>query len=141
MDSSFLINFLALDRMDILGRLPHFRFHVVNHVSAEIRYEDQRRRLQTAIETGIVTEIVRLETRPSRKGLRTSSRTFTATSELADRDQKPRSSRSRKSSEGESRSRSPSGQHGTVGAAPILLPHHPETARKTVNQRLLLKKV
>ena len=56
-DSSFLINFLALDRMDILGRLSRFRFHVVNHVSAEIRYEDQRRRQLTAVESGIVTKI------------------------------------------------------------------------------------
>jgi predicted nucleic acid-binding protein len=60
-DSSFLINFLALDRMDILGRLPQFRFHVVNHVSAEIRYEDQRRRLQAATESGVVTEIEVIE--------------------------------------------------------------------------------
>lgn len=56
-DSSFLINFLVLDRMDILGGLSQFRFHVVNHVSAEIRYEDQRRRLRAAIESAIVTEI------------------------------------------------------------------------------------
>ncbi|MGH7307064.1 MAG: hypothetical protein ACREK6_00045 [Candidatus Rokuibacteriota bacterium] len=56
-DSSFLINFLVLDRMDILGGLPQFRFHVVNHVSAEIQYEDQRRRLRAAIESGVVTEI------------------------------------------------------------------------------------
>jgi hypothetical protein len=56
-DSSFLINFLVLDRMDILGGLPQFRFHVVNHVCAEIRYEDQRGRLQAALESGIVTEI------------------------------------------------------------------------------------
>jgi predicted nucleic acid-binding protein len=56
-DSSFLINFLVLDQMDILGRLPQFHFHVVNHVSAEIRHEDQRRRLRAAIEGGIVTEI------------------------------------------------------------------------------------
>jgi len=41
-DSSFLINFLAVDRMDILGRLRQFRFHVVNHVRAEVRYDDQR---------------------------------------------------------------------------------------------------
>ena len=56
-DSSFLINFLVLDRVDVLGGLPHFRFHVVNHVTAEIRYEDQRTRLQAAEERGIVTEI------------------------------------------------------------------------------------
>ena len=56
-DSSFLINFLVLDRMDLLGGLPQFRFHVVNHVTAEIRYEDQRARLQAAMESGMVTEI------------------------------------------------------------------------------------
>jgi predicted nucleic acid-binding protein len=56
-DSSFLINFLVVDRMDILKRLPRFRFHVVNHVRAEIRYESQRARLQAAIDGGGVTEI------------------------------------------------------------------------------------
>ena len=56
-DSSFLINFLAVDRMDILSRLLQFRFHVVNHVRAEIRYESQRVRLRAATESGGVTEI------------------------------------------------------------------------------------
>lgn len=56
-DASFLINFLAIDRMDILGRLPQFRFHIVNHVLAEIRYETQRARMRTALEAGTVTEI------------------------------------------------------------------------------------
>jgi predicted nucleic acid-binding protein len=56
-DSSFVINFLAVDRMDILGRLPQFRFHVVNHVLAEIRYESQRLRMRTALEAGTVIEI------------------------------------------------------------------------------------
>ncbi|OLB96266.1 MAG: hypothetical protein AUH30_13165 [Candidatus Rokubacteria bacterium 13_1_40CM_68_15] len=56
-DSSFLINFLAVDRMDILGRLRQFRFHVVNHVRAEVRFDDQRGRLQAAMEGGAVTEI------------------------------------------------------------------------------------
>jgi predicted nucleic acid-binding protein len=56
-DSSFLINFLVVDRMDILRRLPQFRFHVVNHVRAEIRYESQRARLHAATESGAVTEI------------------------------------------------------------------------------------
>jgi predicted nucleic acid-binding protein len=62
-DSSFLINFLVLDRMDILAGLPQFRFHVVNHVSAEIRYEDQRRLFQAAMDSGVVTEIEITETR------------------------------------------------------------------------------
>jgi predicted nucleic acid-binding protein len=56
-DSSFLINFLAVDRMDILSRLQQFQFNVVNHVLAEIRYETQRLRLQAALEARTVTEI------------------------------------------------------------------------------------
>jgi len=56
-DSSFLINFLVLDRTDLLGRLTKFHFHIVNHVRAEIRYGDQRARLQAAVEGGIVTEV------------------------------------------------------------------------------------
>lgn len=56
-DSSFLINFLVVDRMDVLGLLTQFRFHVVNHVRAEIRYDDQRARLRAAIESGVVAEI------------------------------------------------------------------------------------
>lgn len=56
-DSSFLINFLVLDRMDILGELAQFRLHVLNHVRAEIRYENQRARLQAAVDSGIMTEI------------------------------------------------------------------------------------
>lgn len=56
-DSSLLINFLVLDRMDILDGLPQFRFHIVNHVRAEIRYEDQRARLEAALESGVMTEI------------------------------------------------------------------------------------
>jgi predicted nucleic acid-binding protein len=56
-DSSFLINFLVLDRVDLLGGLPQFRFHVVNHVTAEIRHADQRARLRAAVVSGIVTEI------------------------------------------------------------------------------------
>src|SRR2546425_6103269 len=43
--------------MDILGRLRQFRFHVVNHVRAEVRFDDQRGRLQAAMEGGAVTEI------------------------------------------------------------------------------------
>src|SRR5438046_886818 len=43
--------------MDIVSRLPQFRFSVVNHVRAEIRYESQRVRLEAAMESGGVTEI------------------------------------------------------------------------------------
>lgn len=56
-DASFLINFLAVDRMDILGKLPGLRFHLVNHVRAEVRHDDQRARLEAALEGGVMTEI------------------------------------------------------------------------------------
>ncbi|MFQ5852292.1 MAG: hypothetical protein ACE5JU_17135 [Candidatus Binatia bacterium] len=55
-ESSFLINFLAIDRMDILGGLGQFKFHVVDHVTAEIRYPDQQARLRAALAAGIVSE-------------------------------------------------------------------------------------
>jgi predicted nucleic acid-binding protein len=53
-DSSFLINFLAVDRVDILAALRQFRFHVLDHVVAEIRDEEQRGRLEAALEQGIL---------------------------------------------------------------------------------------
>jgi predicted nucleic acid-binding protein len=53
-DSSFLINFLALDRLDILAALRQFRFHVLDHVLAEIRYEEQRRRLEAGMQRKVV---------------------------------------------------------------------------------------
>jgi hypothetical protein len=33
------LHFLAVDGMGFIARLPQFRFHVVNHGRAEIRYE------------------------------------------------------------------------------------------------------
>jgi predicted nucleic acid-binding protein len=56
-DSSFLINFLTVDRMDILSKLTRMRFHMVNHVRAEVRYDDQRARLEAAMDRGVITEI------------------------------------------------------------------------------------
>jgi predicted nucleic acid-binding protein len=56
-DASFLINFLAVDRMDIVGKLPGLRFHLVNHVRAEVRHDDQRARLGVALAGGMMTEI------------------------------------------------------------------------------------
>jgi hypothetical protein len=44
-DSSFLINFLVLDRVDLLGGLPQFRFHVLNHVTADTRTSGHGSRL------------------------------------------------------------------------------------------------
>lgn len=53
-ESSFLINFLAVDRMDILAGLRQFKFHVLDHVSAEIQYPEQQARLQAALTAGIM---------------------------------------------------------------------------------------
>jgi predicted nucleic acid-binding protein len=56
-ESSCLINFLVLDRMDILGGLRQFKLHVLDHVTTEIRRPEQRARLQPAVAVGIVTEL------------------------------------------------------------------------------------
>ncbi|MFQ5899689.1 MAG: hypothetical protein ACE5JN_15780, partial [Candidatus Methylomirabilia bacterium] len=56
-ESSFLINFLAIDRMDILAGLHQFKFCVLDHVKAEIQYPDQQARLQAAVAAGIVSEL------------------------------------------------------------------------------------
>lgn len=56
-DSSFLINFLLLDQMALLGGLREFSFRVLNHVTAEVRYEVQQARLQAALAADIVSEI------------------------------------------------------------------------------------
>jgi len=54
-DTSFLVNFLALNRMDLLRGLRAYAFHVPNHVVAEVEYENQRERLKTAIREGTLT--------------------------------------------------------------------------------------
>ncbi|MBI4611949.1 MAG: hypothetical protein HY726_23410 [Candidatus Rokubacteria bacterium] len=56
-ESSFLINFLAVDHMDILAGLRQFKFYVLDHVRAEIQYPDQQARLQAAVAAGIVSEL------------------------------------------------------------------------------------
>lgn len=56
-DSSFLINFLLLDQTALLGGLREFSFHVLNHVTAEVRYEAEQARLQAALAAGILSEI------------------------------------------------------------------------------------
>jgi len=56
-DTSFLVNFLVLDRMDILRQLRAYAFRVPNHVIAEVEYEDQKARLHTALAEGTVSEI------------------------------------------------------------------------------------
>lgn len=55
-DTSLLLNFLRIDRMDILGALPGFRFCVLNHVIGEITQEPHATRLQAALAQGHVVE-------------------------------------------------------------------------------------
>ena len=43
--------------MDVLGKLTRLRFNMVNHVRAEIRYDEQRARLEAAMVGGVMTEI------------------------------------------------------------------------------------
>lgn len=56
-DTSFLINFLALNRMDILHGLRRYAFRIPNHVVREIEYEDQKEKLQDALAGGTLSEI------------------------------------------------------------------------------------
>ena len=55
-DTSLLVNFLRIDRMDILGVLPGFRFCVLNHVIGEVTQEPHAARLQAALAEGHVVE-------------------------------------------------------------------------------------
>lgn len=57
-DTSVLVNFLRIDRMDLLGALPH-AFLATNHVGAEITdsYPDQIKRYEVALASGIVVEV------------------------------------------------------------------------------------
>lgn len=58
-DTSVMVNFLALDRVELLARLPDYRFAVTDHVRAEVtaHYKDQLQRLEQAIAKGILQEI------------------------------------------------------------------------------------
>jgi hypothetical protein len=51
-DTSILINFLHLDRLDLLGDLPGYEFLVPDHVVEEIRDPGQRERLEIGIRSG-----------------------------------------------------------------------------------------
>ena len=50
-DTSVLINFLRIDRMDLLGRHP-CRFLATDHVEAEIEDDEQRARYAAAVTAG-----------------------------------------------------------------------------------------
>jgi predicted nucleic acid-binding protein len=55
-DASLLLNFLRIDRTDILGALPRFRFYVVNHVVNEITREPHAARLNVALQQAHVAK-------------------------------------------------------------------------------------
>ena len=56
-DTSVLINFLRIDRIDLIASHSH-EFIVTDHVAAEItdRYPDQQQRLAAAVSAGVVSE-------------------------------------------------------------------------------------
>ncbi len=51
-DTSVLINFLHLGRLDLLERLPGYSFHVPEHVVAEITRPEQAASVQAALDAG-----------------------------------------------------------------------------------------
>ena len=57
MDASVLINFLRIDRMDLIARHSH-DFIVTDHVAAEIsdRYPEQRKRFAEAIDATAISQ-------------------------------------------------------------------------------------
>lgn len=54
-DTSVMINLAILDRIGLLGILERFRFVVPGEVVAEVRRAEQRKRVRTALETGLLT--------------------------------------------------------------------------------------
>ena len=57
-DASVLINFLRIDRMDLIARHSH-RFLVTDHVAAEVTdfYPDERTRLDGALHAGVLQQV------------------------------------------------------------------------------------
>lgn len=57
-DTSVLINFLAIDRIDLLAKHPDFRFMITEHVRCEVtkHYADQLARLERALGQGGLEE-------------------------------------------------------------------------------------
>lgn len=58
MDTSVLINFLCIDRMDLIARHSH-QFIVTNHVAAEVKdfYSEQQTRLKAALQSGTLKQV------------------------------------------------------------------------------------
>src|SRR5216683_1940900 len=59
-DTCVLINLLRVNRLDLLGALPPYVFHVPPEVVEEIDYPDQQQAVQTAIQQGWIQQ-TRLE--------------------------------------------------------------------------------
>jgi hypothetical protein len=59
LETSVLINFLVINRLDLLAAHPHYRFIVTEHVRAEITedFPDQMSQLNTVVGGGAVAEI------------------------------------------------------------------------------------
>lgn len=59
LDTSVLVNFLRIDRVDLLASHPSHEFIITEHVRAEItqHYPDQLARLETALHSGDLQEI------------------------------------------------------------------------------------
>ena len=59
LDTSVLINFLRVNRLDLLARHPCYKFYITDHVRAEItdHYPDQREKLDQAIASGNLQEL------------------------------------------------------------------------------------
>jgi predicted nucleic acid-binding protein len=58
LDTSVLVNFLAVDRADLLAGHPAYRFVIVDHVRGEIteHYPEQLQRLERALAAGFFVE-------------------------------------------------------------------------------------
>lgn len=57
-DTSVLINFLKIERMDILKNLRSYQFCVPNHVVSEIKNPRQKKEFNKILRSGIFQEIV-----------------------------------------------------------------------------------
>jgi predicted nucleic acid-binding protein len=59
-DTSVLINFLNVDRLDLFAHNPLYRFLVTEHVKREIteHYPDQIKRLSDGLSSGALSEII-----------------------------------------------------------------------------------
>lgn len=56
-DASVLINFLAVDRIDLLTSHPQFRFLVTDHVRGEVTEDVQLARLDAALDAQLLDQV------------------------------------------------------------------------------------